>query len=349
MTVTRVLYLLFIGLLLSQITPYAAGSSENSSGLFKKNFPLYLDLAPLELHKPATDASWQGSFPTLTFKKITTLVLELEPLDFPGRLDTLTIEVTINGRTVTNQFEATDYAFDAPTQLGLVVDTTARKLDGSIDLSILLKPQWGLLDAGIRILVAELHSFDPQPSYGEGLAKVPLVVEWNAYHLGGIPPLSLYFTTTGYLGNASGSNQLRLSFYLEIEGVESPWVEFFYGTKRLHQGSEANQWINTTVTPQQQNMSQMALMVEYHPHRSADRNKEVTISLEVYAEFTNYTDPNEAEREEILAEMPKIPAIISNILILNAVFLPLVHFRRQHVKGQRQKKKAQIIPEGDIW
>ncbi|MFQ5980801.1 MAG: hypothetical protein ACE5OZ_21905 [Candidatus Heimdallarchaeota archaeon] len=317
--------------------------------MLETTFPLHLAFAPVELRKPTTNASWQDSFHTLTFKKITTLVLELEPLDLPGQLESLTVDVTINGQRVTKLFETKNYAFDAPTQLALVVDTTTRKLDHSVDFQLLLEPQWGFLDAGVRILIAQLHSFDSGPSFGEGLGKVPLSVEWNAYRLGGIPPLSLYFTTIGYLGNALGSNQLRLNFYLELEGVDSPWVELFYGTKQLHQGSGANQWINTTITPQAQNLSQMAVTVEYHPHRSADRNKEVKIRLEVFAEFANYVDPNKAERDEMLAEMPRIPTIVSNILILNAIFLPLVHFRRQYANGQKRNKKSQIIQEGDRW
>jgi hypothetical protein len=304
---------------------------------------LPLDLAPLELQKPTANVSWRGSFQGLTFKKATIFILELESLPLAGHLETLALEITINGRTTMNRYETRDYSFKAPTQLGLQVDTAARKIDGSTDIAILLKPQWGLLEAGVRVTKAQLCSFDPRPSFGEELRRVPLIVEWNSYYLGSTPPISLQFATTAYLGNASGSNQLQLSCYLEVLGAESPWVDFSLDKERVYQGDEGFQWINTTINPEKQNLAHLPLAVEFHPHRSDDRHKEVTIRLEVYAVFEDFIDPREIEREEKLANIPEIPAIIANILTLNAILLPLLYFRRQRL-AEREVRTS--VPEG---
>lgn len=304
--------------------------ADNTSISTAEDLILPLDLAPLELRKPIANVSWTNSFYNLTFKKTTVFILELESLPLAGYLEALDLEVTINGRTTMNRCETRDYSFNAPTQLGLQVDTAVRKIDGSTDIHIVLKPQWSLLEAGVRIVKAQLCSFDPRPSFGEKLSRVPLTVEWNSYYLGSIPPLSLQFATTGYLGSASGSNLLRLHCYLEVLGAESPWVDFSIDQERLYQGDEAFQWINTTVNPAKQNLTYLPLVVEFHPHRD-ERNMEVTIRLEVYAVFEDFIDSREIEREEKLAEIPKIPDIIANVLTLIAIILPLLYFRRQRL------------------
>ncbi|MFW9916831.1 MAG: hypothetical protein ACFFGZ_14595 [Candidatus Thorarchaeota archaeon] len=328
---TLVFWFLLLGVFISRNAYSKLVEADNTSITAAEDLILPLDLAPLELQKPTANVSWRTSFQSLTFKKTTIFLLELEPLPLAGYLEALDLEITINGRTTADRYETRDYAFEAPTQLGLPVDTAARKIDGSTDISILLKPQWSLLEAGVRILKAQLCSFDPRPSFGENLSRVPLIAEWNSYYLGSTPPLSVQFSTTAYLGNASGSNQLRINCYLEVLGAESPWIDLSLDEERIYQGDEANGWVNRTIAPPEQNDVQIPLTVEFHPHRSDDRHKEVTIRLEVYAVFEEFIDPREIEREEKLADIPEIPAIIANVLTLNAVLLPLLYFRKQRL------------------
>jgi hypothetical protein len=307
-----------------------------------------LDFIPLDLQKPMTNASWQNTFHNLAFKKITKLVLELEPLALAGRLDTLDVEVAINGQTTSNRYKTSEYSFDAPTQLAMVVNTTVRKIDDSTDIYILLKPFWSFQEAGVRITSAKLFSFDPQPSFGEGLRKVPLVIEWNSYYIGGIPPPSIYFTTAAYLGNASGSNQLHVSCNLEILGTDAPWAEFFFGKERLYHGDAAQKWINSTIASPEQNNVQTPLVIEFHP-RITDRNRDITFRLELYAEFAYFSDPRKAEQEQLIAEIPKVPIVVANVLILNAILLPLAYFRSQRLKEREGKATAKNSRMGELW
>ncbi|MFX0113419.1 MAG: hypothetical protein ACFFB3_02615 [Candidatus Hodarchaeota archaeon] len=336
-----------MGILLLQTALYSVKetSAEDTSLSQKEDLVLPLGFTPLILQKPMANASWQGIFQNVTFQRITMTILELKPLPLDGSLETLEVEVIINGHTTTKRYDGSDYSFDAPTQLGLLVDATTRKLDGTTEVQVLLKPHWGLLEAGVQVTLAQLWSFNPRPSFGEGFQRIPLSVNWNSYYIGGIPPLALYFITTGFLGNASGSNQLQFSLYLEILGINTPWVEVFLEKERIYQGKEDHQWINTTVESSQQNWSQFDLTVEYHPHMSADRHKEVIIRLEVYAEFSDYISPQAVERERLLAEIPTIPKVIGNLLILNAIALPLIYFRKKRLEDQEKRKKSQITPE----
>jgi hypothetical protein len=281
------------------------------------------------------------------------VVLELEPLVLAGRLDVLDIETTINGRTTAHRFETSEYSFDAPTQVGYVVDAFSRKIDGSTDFTILLEFKWSLLDAGVLIRTASLRSFDPQPSLGDGFKEVPLVADWNSYDLGGIPPLTILLNTMAFLGNGSGSISVYVSCRIEVMGVDSPWIEFYFGTERIYYGDEANGWVNRTLAPPEQNDVQIPLAVEFHPHRSDDRHKEVTIRLEVYAVFEEFIDPREIEREEKLANIPEIPAIIANVLTLNAVLLPLVYFRKQRLAERERRtsvsERQRTMVQKEIW
>ncbi|MFX0112979.1 MAG: hypothetical protein ACFFB3_00375 [Candidatus Hodarchaeota archaeon] len=341
---TRSLYMLLIGILLTQFSLCGTkvAVAENTSMSPKNDLILPLGFTPLTLQKPTANASWQGTFPDVTFQNITTLVLELEPLALAGSIESLEVEVTINGRSTTQRYEGSEYSFEAPTQLGLLVDATTRKLDGSTDISLLFKPHWGFIDAGVQITLAQIWSFTPRPAFGEGWGRVPLIAEWNTYHLGSIPPVSLYLTTTGFLGNESGSNHLQLSIYLEILGANAPWVEVFLGTDRLYQGSEAPQWINTTLDPTRQTTSPLTLTVEYHPDRSTDRHKDVALRLEVYAEFTIEVDPRTEEREQVLSDMPKLPEVIANLITLNAILLPLLYFRKKRLEERKATVKSLI-------
>ncbi|MFX0113915.1 MAG: hypothetical protein ACFFB3_05175 [Candidatus Hodarchaeota archaeon] len=343
----RLLNALLVGILLVQLFPSETreAAAENTSMLADKDLILPLNFTPLILEKPMTNSSWQNFFRDLTFQKITTLVLELEPLALPGSLDALEVEVTINGRTTAQRYEGSDYSFDAATQLSLLVDATTRKLDGTTDIQVILKPHWGFLEAGVQVELAQLWSFEPRPAFGQGRQKVPLTIEWNSYHLGGIPPLSLYFETTGFLGNGSNSNQLQLSIYLEMLGISSPWVEVFLSKERIYQGSEGQKWINTTIAPPEQNPSLIDFTVEFHPDRSADRYKEVIIQLEVFAEFSDNIDTRAVEREQILAQIPKISVVIANFLILNAIILPLIHFRKNRLEERSKGKEDLISPK----
>ncbi|MFW9915787.1 MAG: hypothetical protein ACFFGZ_09290 [Candidatus Thorarchaeota archaeon] len=301
-----------------------------------------LAFAPTEIRKPTSNASWSYSFPLISFRKITAVVLELESLVPGGRLDALDIETTINGRTTAHRYETSEYSFGAPTQVGYVVDASSLKIDGSVDITILLRFEWSLLDAGVLIRTASLRSFNPQPSFGDGLKQVPLVAEWNSYDLGGIPPLTVSLNTMGFLGNASGSNSVYVNCLIEVMGVDSPWIELYFGTERLYYGDEASKWINSTIAPPNQNDVQIPLAIEYHPHRIDHRNKIVTIQLQLFAEFLNFTDQREAEREQILANMPKIPVIIANFLILNAVVIPLVYFRKKRIEERSLVRNVNI-------
>jgi hypothetical protein len=340
--------ILTVGFLIPQLVFPAQGGISTTSIAMENDVVVPLDFVPLDLQKPLTNASWQNTFHNLAFKKITKLVLELEPLALAGRLDTLVVEVAINGQLTSNSYETSEYSFDAPTQLALVVNTTVQKIDGSTDIHILLKPLWSLQEAGVRITSAKLFSFDPQPSFGEGLKKVPLVIDWNSYSIGGIPPPSIYFTTAAYLGNASGSNQLLLSCYLEILGTDAPWAEVFFEKERLYHGDEAQAWINSTVALPEQNSVQIPLVIEFHP-RITDRNREITIQLEVHAEFAYIIDPKKAEQEQILAEIPKVPIVIANVLILNAILLPLAYFRNQRLKEREGEATAKNSRMDEFW
>ncbi|MHA2273123.1 MAG: hypothetical protein ACXACI_14760 [Candidatus Hodarchaeales archaeon] len=304
--------------------------------------------APTEIRKPASNASWSYSFPNISFRKITAVVLELEPLALPGRLDILDTETTINGRTTAHRYETSEYSFYAPTQLGHLVDASSLKMDGSTDITFLLELEWSLLEAGVLIRTASLRSFDPQPSLGDGFKEVPLVAEWNSYDLGGIPPLTIFLNTMGFLGNASGSNSVYISCLIEVIGVDSPWIEFYFGTERIYYGDEANKWINRTIAPPEQNDVQFPLTIEYHPHRIDHRNTRVTIQLRLFAEFLNLADQRDAEREQILANMPKMPGIIANFLILNAVVFPLVYFRKKRLEERSVAQSAKYIPKNGL-
>lgn len=307
-----------------------------------------LAFAPTEIRKPASNASWSYSFQDIYFRKITAVVLELEPLALAGRLDVLDIETTINGRTTGHRYETSEYSLDAPTQLGYLVDASSRKIDGSTDITILLIPKWSLLDAGVLIRSASLRSFNPQPSFGDGFREVPLVAEWNSYDLGGIPPLTIFLNTIGFLGNASGSNSVYVSCLIEIIGVDSPWIEFYLGTERIYYGDEANKWINRTIAPPEQNDVQIPLTIEYRPHRIDHRNKRVTIQLSFFAEFLNLTDQRDVEREQVLANMPKIPGIIANFLILNAILFPLLYFRKKRLEERSLAQNAQNFSKNEL-
>ncbi|MFX0115446.1 MAG: hypothetical protein ACFFB3_12930 [Candidatus Hodarchaeota archaeon] len=306
-------------------------------------FPI--GLAPLELRKPTSNSSWSGSLQALTFRKTTKLVLEFEPLDLAGRLETLELIVTINGAAVSQSFHDDDYSFEAPTQLGMVVDTGVKKIDETIDIHILLKMQWSFLDAGVRILAAYLVSFEPQPKFGDGFQKVPLLIEWNSYQMGHIPPLSLYYTTTAFLGNASGSNRIQLNAYIEVNGAESPWLELFLANERLYQGTKENAWINTTMDSQDRNWADIPLIIEFHPHQTTDRHNQVTFHLELYAEFQDYIDPRDAERERLLGEMPRISEVMGGILTLNAIFLPLLYFRKRRLEERETRTSSLIMTD----
>jgi hypothetical protein len=74
----------------------------------------------------------------------------------------------------------------------------------------------------------------------------------------------------------------------------------------------------------------------------------VSIRLEVYAEFSNYINLQAAERERLLAEMPTIPKLIANLLILNAVALPLIYFRKKRLEEREKRKNPQIKSEKEL-
>jgi hypothetical protein len=341
----RLLWILLSVGFVVQVIPSMSMTMDTTLTSSQDDLILPLEIAPLELRKPAANYSWIISYEDVEFRVITKLVVELEPLDLPGRLETLEIVVTINGVQSSQSFADEDYFFDAPSQIGMLVDTSSRKIDGTTDILICLKPEWSFSDAGIKILHAQLVSFNPRPSFGEGFQKVPLLSEWNAYQFQSIPPLSLYFTTVGFLGNATGSNRLQMSIYVEIIGAEEPWFELFLGDDRLYQGSAKKRWINTTADFNERNGASMPLTLEYHPHRTMDRHKKITIHLEVYAEFDNFLDPEAAERDQILEEMPRISEILGGILTMNAIFLPLLVFRRRRLEERKRKSSALILTD----
>ncbi|MHA2369570.1 MAG: hypothetical protein ACXADX_12190 [Candidatus Hodarchaeales archaeon] len=339
----RLLWILVLVVLPLQITPHDSGALVNASISIPQELIFPIAFTPLELRKPASNYSWTKTLEDLTFKDITKFVLELEGIDLPGHLDTLEVEVTLNGASSSQVFTDGEYSFSAPTQVAMVVDTSVRKVDSTFDLGVLLKMQWSLSDAGVKITAADFVSFDPQPSFGEDLQKkVPLLVDWNVFQIGGIPPSSLYFITTGFFGNASGSNRLILNIYIETTGVESPWCELFVINDRLYQGSEESKWINTTMSSEGKNWAETPLTLEYHPHRNADRHKQVAFYLEVYAQFVDYVDTQAAERERLLGEMPKISEILGGILTINAIFLPLLYFRKQRLE-ERKRRTAPLV------
>ncbi|MFW9914038.1 MAG: hypothetical protein ACFFGZ_00380 [Candidatus Thorarchaeota archaeon] len=339
---------LTVGVLIPLMAFSAQGSTATTSIAVESDVIVPLDFVPLDLQKPMTNASWQKTFSNLAFKKITKLVLELEPLTLAGWLDTLGVEVVINGQSAANRYETSEYSFDAPTQLAMIVNTTVRKIDDSTDIYILLEPLWSLQEAGVRVTSAELISFNPQPSFGEGQRKVPLVVEWNSYSIGGIPPPFIYFTTAAYLGNASESNQLHLSSFFEILGTDAPWTEVYFENERLYHGDDAQKWINSTVAPPEQNNAPIPLVIEFHP-RITDRNREITIHLQVYGEFAYSIDPRKAEQEQLLAEIPKVPIVVANVLILNAILLPLAYFRSQRIKEREGKATTKNSRMDEFW
>ncbi|MFW9915671.1 MAG: hypothetical protein ACFFGZ_08665 [Candidatus Thorarchaeota archaeon] len=339
----RLLWILALVVVALQMTPHASVATVNASISTQQELVFPLAFTPLELRKPTSNYSWTKTLEDLTFKEITKFVLELEAMDLPGQLDTLEIEITLNGASSSQVFTDGEYSFSAPTQVAMVIDTSVRKVDGTFDLEILLKMLWSLSDAGVKITAADFVSFDPQPSFGEGLQKkVPLLVDWNVFQIGGIPPSSLYFITSGFFGNASGSNRLILNIFIEITGAESPWCEFFVVNDRLYQGSETATWINSTVNVEGKNWAETPLTLEYHPHRNADRHKQVAFHLEVYAQFVDYVDPQAAERERLLSEMPKISEFLGGILTLNAIFLPLLYFRKQRL-DERKRSTAPLV------
>ncbi|MFQ5976554.1 MAG: hypothetical protein ACE5OZ_00305 [Candidatus Heimdallarchaeota archaeon] len=328
-----------------QAVPSISMTMDTTSISSQEDLILPLEFTPLELRKPVDSYSWIISYEDVEFRVITKLVVELKPLDHPGRLEILDIVVTINGVQSSQSFADEDNFFDAPSQIGMLVDTSSRKIDGTTDILIRLKPEWSFSDAGIKIILAQLVSFNPRPSFGEGFQKVPLLSEWNAYQFQSIPPLSLYFTTVGFLGNASDSNRLQLSIYVEIIGAEEPWFELFLGDDQLYQGNAKKRWINITADPKESNGAVIPLALEYHPHRTMDRHKQITFHLEVYAEFDNYVDPEAAEREQILEEMPRISELMGGILTMNAIFLPLLVFRRRRLEERKKKSSALILTD----
>lgn len=334
----------FVGFVF-QADPAMSMTADTISISSQEDLILPLEFTPLELQKPVANYSWIISYEDLKFRATTKLVVEFDPLDRPGRLETLEIVVTINGVHSSQSFADEDYFFDAPTQIGMLVDTNSRKIDGTTDILIRLKPEWSFSDAGIKILNAQLVSFNPRPSFSEGSQKVPLLSEWNAYQLQGIPPLSLYFTTTAFLGNATGSNRLQLSIYIEIIGAEEPWFELFLADDRLYQGNAKKQWINTTADSDEKNGMIIPLTLEYHLHRTMDRHKQVTFHIEVYAEFDNYVDPEAAERLQVLEEMPRISKLTGGILTMNVIFLPLLVFRRRRLEERKRKSSALILTD----
>ncbi|MFX0116718.1 MAG: hypothetical protein ACFFB3_19375, partial [Candidatus Hodarchaeota archaeon] len=242
-------------------------------------------------------------------------------------------------------FADEDYSFDAPTQIGMIVDTSSRKIDGTTDIQILFNTEWSFADAGVKILLARLVSFNARPSFGEGSQKVPLLAEWNSYQIEGIPPFSLYFDTIGFLGDATGSNRLQLSIYVEIVGAEAPWFELSVKNDRLYQGDEQKQWISITIDSQGKNWTSLPLILEYHPHRTLDRHKQLRIILKVYGEFEEYIDTDAAEREQLLEEMPRISGIMGGILTMNAIFLPLLYFRSRRLEERKRKSLALILTD----
>jgi hypothetical protein len=338
----RLLWILMIVVVILQMAPH------NSGGIFNPSIPAQqetifpLAFTPLELRKPTSNYSWTKTLEDLTFKDITKFVLELEAIDLPGQLNTLEIKIRLNGASSSQVFTDGEYSFSAPTQIAMVVDTSVRKVDGTFDVQILLKMQWSLSDAGVKITAARLRSFDPQPSFGDGFRQVPLVAEWNSYDLGGIPPLKIFLNTMGFLGNASGSNSVYVSCFIEVMGVDSPWIEFYFGMERIYYGNEASKWINRTIALPEENDAQIPLAIEYHPHRIDHRNKRVTIQVRFFAEFLNLADQRDVEREQVLANIPKIPGIIANFLILNAIVFPLAYFRKRRLEERSLEQNVSI-------
>ncbi|MFX0114943.1 MAG: hypothetical protein ACFFB3_10385 [Candidatus Hodarchaeota archaeon] len=327
--------------------PVAPGSLTAKAILIssQEDLLLPLDFAPLEIRKPTSTYSWNMTSEEIAFLFTTKLVVEFEPLDLPGQLDILGLTVTINGAYTSQSFADENYSFDAPTQIGMIVDTSSRKIDGTTDIQILFNTEWSFADAGVKILLARLVSFNARPSFGEGSQKVPLLAEWNSYQIEGIPPFSLYFDTIGFLGDATGSNRLQLSIYVEIVGAEAPWFELSVKNDRLYQGDEQKQWISITIDSQGKNWTSLPLILEYHPHRTLDRHKQLRIILKVYGEFEEYIDTDAAEREQLLEEMPRISGIMGGILTMNAIFLPLLYFRSRCLEERKRKSSALILTD----